>query len=593
MIRPHRLAPIGQPGARSATRRSGPRWAALVLLVAALWSVTLATASPANAHAVLESANPTDGERLTELPERVELTFSEPVGLSSGYLRVVDQDGDRVDAGDARSDGATISVGLRGGLPEGSFLISYRLLSADSHPIGGALAFVAGEGPLVAASPDAGAAGEDPVVRAAVSVLRWLSYAGLCLLAGPLLLVVFCWPAAFRTSRVRQLFDIGAGVSVLTAAISLLVQSLYVSGAGLLDLSALNLPATLGSTYGVAVGARLILVVVLAVVVARLVARRVPPGHGPVLAAVGVFIAIALTFPLAGHPIASSLPPVSVVADLVHVLAMAGWLGGLAVLAATLLRDNNSDGSSEKADGSPVLAEVLPRFSTLAFASVVALALTGTIQAVLEISPLAALWSTPYGLLVTFKAIGLAVLVVLGNVARTWVRRRYDPQPVVVDEDSTGEVLVEAPPETSVSTLRRSLLVEIGVAAAVLVLASILTTTAPARSTYAAPYEGSLALSDGGSVELSVAPARPGPNVVHLYLFDSEGQPVEPLEVFASASLFAQQLGPLDLDLTISGPGHYTATAASFPVPGDWQLTISVRTGEFDASTVTAEVPVR
>ncbi len=96
------------------------------------------------AHATLTSAEPADGERLDSAPDRIELTFSEPVSLANGYLRVIDESGNRVDDATPQTAGNTVSVGMRADVPDGSFLISYRFISADSHPIAGALAFVVG-----------------------------------------------------------------------------------------------------------------------------------------------------------------------------------------------------------------------------------------------------------------------------------------------------------------------------------------------------------------------------------------------------------------------------------------------------------------
>jgi len=116
-------------------------WLVLTALLAGL----LLWAAPAGAHAVLVGSDPADGSRLTAAPAKVTLRFDEPVGLDLGYLRVVDGSGNRVDAGAAQhpnGDGTAVSVSLKAGLGDSSYLASYRVTSADSHPIAGSIRFV-------------------------------------------------------------------------------------------------------------------------------------------------------------------------------------------------------------------------------------------------------------------------------------------------------------------------------------------------------------------------------------------------------------------------------------------------------------------
>src|SRR5438105_1012249 len=96
----------------------------------------------ASAHAVVVGSTPADGARLANAPSAVIIRFDESVGLSLGYLRVVDQAGRRVDTGAANHPagvGSSIAVSLKSGLGDGSYLASFRVLSADSHPIAGSI----------------------------------------------------------------------------------------------------------------------------------------------------------------------------------------------------------------------------------------------------------------------------------------------------------------------------------------------------------------------------------------------------------------------------------------------------------------------
>lgn len=590
----------GGHGAGNLVRRAA---VVVTALVATLFVMGLLAPS-AYAHATLSSSDPADGARLDDAPDRILLEFTEPVGLANGYLRVASEDGGRIDDGLAEADGTRVSLGLSDDVADGSYLISYRLISADSHPIAGALAFVVGDGPLIPAFDGAQDSASDPIVSALFHGLRWLSYIGLLLLVGPLVIGWRCWPAAFETPMVARLFRIGVGLSLASALLSLITQALYVSGLPLTQVGSIDVPAILGTTYGVVLVARLVLLLALA-----LLASRLRPTHADVrwpLAVGGLLVGIALTFSLAGHPIASTVPVLSVVSDLVHVLAMSVWLGGLVVLLAALLPSEDVG----------LFARVLPRFSTLALGSIVALLVSGTVQAVVQISPLAALWSTTYGLLVSLKVVGFAVLVYIGNLARTWVRDRYRAE---TDEDGAalsapraelGDGPVDDSPvdgpaggvtvarrrradssRTAVQGFRLSLLLEVAVGAIVLVLAAVLVATVPARSAYAEPFAQTYPLADG-SVDVTVTPAQRGPNVVHVYVFDAAGEPADVLAVFGTAEFAGQDIGPIDIAVQLLSPGHYSADVLDLSVAGLWELTFVIRFVHTESASVTAEVQV-
>ncbi|WP_324276410.1 copper resistance CopC family protein [Blastococcus brunescens] len=136
-------------------------WFLLVALVA-VWLGSVATAAPAAAHATLVSTDPGEGARLDAVPSEVTLEFSEGVSLGAGYARVLGADGERVDTGAAAVDGRVLTIPLRADLPDDGYLVTYRVVSADSHPISGAYSFVVGDGELVSA---AGGAGRTPPTR--------------------------------------------------------------------------------------------------------------------------------------------------------------------------------------------------------------------------------------------------------------------------------------------------------------------------------------------------------------------------------------------------------------------------------------------
>ena len=121
-------------------------------VVLALLALALLPAS-ASAHALLESTTPARSARLDAVPKQVTLRFSEPVEAEFGAVRVFDTKGREVQAGSAFHPGGRgerVAVRLRSGLADDGYTVTYRVISADSHPVSGGFVFVVGDAPAPA-----------------------------------------------------------------------------------------------------------------------------------------------------------------------------------------------------------------------------------------------------------------------------------------------------------------------------------------------------------------------------------------------------------------------------------------------------------
>ncbi|HEY0126072.1 MAG TPA: FixH family protein [Blastococcus sp.] len=595
-------------------------WLVVLTLLAGWLAGGVGTAPPASAHATLVSTDPGEGGRLDSVPAEVTLEFSEGVTLGAGYARVLGADGERVDTGAAAVEGSLLTIPLQDGLGEDGYLVTYRVVSADSHPISGAYSFVVGDGELV---PAAGTGAEDltdPVVAAVLPASRWLGFAGLALAVGVPVLVLLCWPGGWASDRLRRLATWGAAAVAVSALLSFVLQGPYTAGSGLgsaLDPSLLS--ATGSSVGGWTLLTRAVLAGALVLALRPVWSRATPPS--PAQTTVAGLLALGLVVATAaiGHPVAGSWPGLAVVMATVHAAGMAVWLGGLAGLLAVVLRPTT---------GAEELTGVLTAWSRLAFGAVVALVVTGTVQAVREVESPTALFATTYGWVLIAKLILVAVLLAAAGVSRVWVQQRLGvrqargggrrtltahafaaaggPGP------GTGELAVEEAVEEAaglrgrlqsegavehVPALRRSVLVEFAVAAVVLALSAVLVGTPPARSAAAQPVDVMLPLQSSsgpsGSVQVSVDPARPGPNLLHVYLFDDAGRPTQPESITVTLTEPSQEIGPLDVELAPGGPGHYVGDGMDIPGAGTWTLDVSVRLDEFTATTASTDFPVR
>jgi copper resistance protein C len=98
-------------------------------------------AAPAFAHARLESSDPADGASLDTAPQRVSLTFSDPMTTDFTTITVVGPDGEHYEAGDIAASGTTVSAGVQPLGPAGRYEIGFRVVSEDGHPVTGSVAF--------------------------------------------------------------------------------------------------------------------------------------------------------------------------------------------------------------------------------------------------------------------------------------------------------------------------------------------------------------------------------------------------------------------------------------------------------------------
>ena len=583
--------------------------ALLIALLGAWLASGVVLAGPASAHAELESSNPEDGARLSSAPGQVTLHFSEGVSLGAGYARVLDARQQRVDTGAPTVAGDVLTIPLRDNLPEGGYLVTYRVISADSHPVAGAFSFAVGNGPLITAGAGDVSETTAPGVAVALPVTRWLGYAGLALAVGIPVLLMVCWPVGWSSVRLRRLSEGGAIAAALGALGAFAVQGPYAAGAGLGSVFDTALLDTTASTsYGVVLMIRTLLALYLVAALAPAWRRGRPPTSWMLPASGVAALGLVVTTAAVGHPVAGPWPGLELPIAVVHVAAMTVWLGGLAGLVLGVLRPGIAAGE---------LAVAMPRFSRMAFGSVVALVVTGIVQSVREVGSPAALVSTTYGWLLVAKLLVVAVILAAAGVSRVWVQQHlgvhhrpagsrrvtahaFAAESAAEDVDDVVEERKRAVAGDAVAALprlRRSVVVELLLAVVVLGVTSVLVGTPPAESAVVQPVDTTLPLKGtsgtSGSVQVSIEPASTGPNVLHLYLFDDAGQLAQPAGITVTISEPSQQLGPIDVKLQPAGPGHYTADAMDIPAAGTWTLQVSVRKDEFTAYTASTTFPVR
>lgn len=543
-------------------------------------------AAPAAAHAQLVSTTPSSGAVLDTAPTEATVRFDEGVRADAGALQLHDGGGRRVDIGELRrrDGGKTIAVPL-GDLPDGGYVLTWRVESDDGHPVSGGVTWRVGAS---STAVDQGVfqqllneEGGDSAVRAVAAAVRTILFASLLLLVGGLLFVLAVWPAGADDDRLRPTLRAAAAVGALATVLGMGLQGADVAGRGLGHAFGLGAVAdTLDTSYGQAAVARLVLLAVLAwlAAVATPAVVRSRRWQFATLAAAATTL---LTLTLAGHARTGRWVGLATPLDLVHLGAAATWLGGLAILTLVVL-PRDADGNA-----TPIAA----RFSRIAALAVGAVVVTGVVQGIRQLGAVDGLRDTNYGRLLVIKVVIVAVVAVLGAMSRSLVRAQVD---ALVPVGPSGEVLAggegEAGEEPDPAEVRRSLRRSVGaetlIAVAVLAVTSLLVAANPARTLESKGFSAAKVVQ-GTVIEAAGGPARTGPVDIHVYVSDPTLGLTTPLEATATLSLPAKGIRAVQVPLRPAGRGHWSAYDVDVPIRGTWQLAVRITVGRFDERRAT------
>ena len=609
-----------------AVTRATLRTARLMLPLAAML-LGLIGAQSAEAHAQLVGTSPASGATVATQPKVVIFQFNQNVGGTLGAVRVYNAQGEEVDnLGVSHPAGNEhwMGVGLRPGLPDGTYTATYRVVSADTHIVYGGLVFSIGHAGAAPKFTVAGLIGRSEtgrVTKIAFGVVRVLDYLSIALMLGGLAFLVLVWvPGVGAVSsrgsqwgaaerafarRMRLMLFAAIGLGFLASALGVLLQGATAAGVSLwASLKATVLENTLESRFGKVWSVRAIdwliigaLVVIWAVLL-RLAEAKAERGNarsasnaeaaraatdaprGWLLGALVVCGAyLAVTPALGGHASVQSPTAIFFPADVLHVLASSVWVGGIACFVLAVPAATRS---LEPGDRSRLLLAALARFSPLALASVVALAVTGGVQAYIDVRTTTGLFHSTYGALIIAKTLLLAVLVALGWVNRSRVIPALGR--LVGAGESPGEVGVLA---------RRTTRGELALMLCVFAVTAALVSYAPPIDAASGPFSTTTTLGPA-VLEMTVEPAKVGLNTMHLYLIDAKTgtQFTDTKELTVTARLPSKGIGPLPLHASVAGPGHYIISSAVLSPGGTWEILLTDRVSEFESYARTIKVPI-
>ena len=529
--------------------------------VCVLGVLTASVYSPdAVGHAVLLGSSPQADQVLDEAPQEVVLNFNENVGPI--FIKLLDLSGAEVGSpGDWRVDGNDVHMPLGDLLDDGTYILTYRVISADTHPVGSTLVFAIGEAMKDASSvalSDQGSTGWTYVV----ALNRLLLYASMLLAAGSALLILLM---NLPTAAQGRLAAVLAALAYVLA-MGLGGAEMVMGGAGaLFSVDAWAQAARSTLLPSVVIG-------VPGVAILWYAFRPNAASRSTALLLAGAALAIG-GFLVTGH--AATAPPVWLMAVMVavHLACVAFWFGALRPLWLTTRTASIQEAGA-----------VMSAFSQRAVWSVSALFVSGAVITWVQVETPANMIGTDYGLRLSLKLILFLLLLGLATLNKI----RLTPKLAAGDA-------------TAAASLRRSITIEYGLVVLILIAAVSLTLPSPPRALIA---QSGVAGATGGAVEargenrgyvvrIEVSPGSPGQNMVMLRFEDSEGKPVEMQRVDTVWSLPAAGLEGIERTTERVAPDMFHLMSNDLILPGEWNVRVGAYVDDFDKTNISATVTIR
>jgi copper transport protein len=557
-----------------------PRRRIAVLVLAA--AAALALPALAWAHAALVRTSPSASGTVNTPPRRVLLTFSEAVEPRFAVISVTNAAGDQQTTDSpSRSavDPKTLVVPLQR-LAQGWYLVYWRVISVDGHPVRGAFTFAVGPNPgpppqfvipkisETAATPRLVAARTvvflavmaaiglfvlriataRPVVRRvrgtrlrAVSIAFWVAA-----VVGLVAIPVYVDFATAQFALAQSVFDLGKIVPLMRSS---------AFGRGYLDMEL---------TF-----ALFVLAAGLAIWVDR--PEREQRSVAEVFATGGALLAAGSTLlipGISGHAGQTSPRGLAVGLDWLHLVAGSVWVGGLLGLLVLW----RSFPAAQRVAG---LVVCVPRFSNTAFVSVLVLIGAGTGAAILHLPTFASFWETSYGqtLIVKIALLAAAMLLAAVNLLRT--------KPRLEASDRRPELGPGA-----ASLLRRLVAGEVFLVAGAILAASVLTSLPPPAKALATVGKASAHVGPGAvtevvnkngyRLEFRVRPNRAAvPNAFEVRITRG-GKPVRGAEVTTTFAMLDMEMGEQAYLFRETAPGVYSRSAPALVMVGHWGLSFDI-----------------
>jgi copper transport protein len=551
--------------------------AALVVAV-----ISLAVPSLASAHAYLVRTVPAASGVLNAPPPNVQLTYDEAVEPRFAIISVTDASGHQETVGPVQRSAANpdmLIVPLRPHQPEGWYLIYWRAISIDGHPVQGAFTYAVGPNPGPAprfSIPSIASSATAPNLL----IARWVMFLSVMIAIGLFTFrVAIARPLPRRVTEaclraVSVAFVAASVVGVLAIPVYLDFATASDSLRSVFDVGAL-VPLFRVTAFGRGYVDLLVCFVLFCLAAWMTLWLDRPDREyrsvAEITAQIGALLAAAavLIIPGAsGHAAQTSPRGLSLPFDWLHLISGSLWLGGLVGLLVLWF-------ALPTRARVPALSVVVPRFSLVALASVLVLLGTGAGATIEHMPAVDALWQTGYGvaILVKIGILAAAIALASGNLLRT------KPQLVAAaDRSETGE--------PAARLLRRLISGETALVAAAVFVAAVLSSLAPPPPAFALQNSALAQVGPGRvaqtvhragyTLQVLVAPNKAAAPDTFALRVTKHGRPVRHANVTLALNHLEMQMPQQEYQLIETQPGVYSRAAPALIMVGKWSLAFNI-----------------
>ncbi|MDZ5608061.1 copper resistance protein CopC [Bacillus pseudomycoides] len=512
----------------------------------------------ASAHAYIVKSNPEENETLDKAPSVVRIEFDEI--LQSSHFNTVfvrDASGKRVDLKNAHIDKKNpklLEAGVKQNIPNGTYSIQWKAISADGHPIQGVIPFrigIEGKGTSDIQAEEIGY-----VPQLDMLIERWILYTSFSLYIGVLFfnLIIYKGNSSKVQSRSNKLVwislfgifmsllftlplqtKINADVSwIETFQPSLLKETLQLSVFGYVWMTQIGLISTL------------IIVTYFALKREKFSSFKV--WTIPILLFIGLLIMKAIN----SHAYGLKYKEIAVTMDFLHLLAASLWIGGLAAIVLLLPKDHENGKWT-------MYWDAIKRFSPWAICAVIIIFVTGLFNSTFFIPTIHSLFDTSYGLALLTKVILFISMGILGLIHHVKGRMRGQKR------------------------LGATMKVEFGVGIAIFIIVAFLTNVQTPPMPPTGPFTESQKLDNGYELTLHISPNKVGMNTFRIDLKDTNGQPVTNMEqIVLTTKSLDMDMGKGTFRVSSVSPGSYQAKGMYINMTGKWNIHVHGLTKDLD-----------
>jgi len=520
---------------------------------------------PVEAHAGLKASEPAASAVLEDSPEQIRLMFGEAVEISFGSIRLFDANSRLIVLPTPRHEVVNSTVNaqvVQVRVPElqpGSYLVVWRVVSTDSHPVQGAFAFQIGTrgSDLAGLQRDILASSSAPTsIRIAMGAARWLTFLGVMVLVGSLLIAT----RIAGDSRINEIIWASWLASTIGSLFVFLLQPPYALGRAM---SVGDVIALADEVLSTRLGTWLVIRGFLLLAIGALIWRR-DLHRLPIYRMLAALLGTGLfaTFSISGHPGMRQFSALSIGTDIVHFMCVSAWMGGLVTM---VMLGRRWQGESP---------QVISWFSFTATITMPIMVATGVAQAWRMMDGLQNIFSTTYGMVLSVKV--ALVLVAIGAGARA---RRVFKSKQVDSQDLTK------------LRFSRTIVVEGAIGVVVLAATAVLVSVPPLSVNSAEPFAKTLVQANV-IADVTITPARVGEVELHV-VFSPPGGALQSIQsMTAQISLANGEIPAIPVEVRLAGTNHFQGRLL-VPRAGDWLLELFVRSAGNESLRFSQIVAIR